>query len=110
MNYSKKIYLIFSICFGICELRSFESQVLAKDSAFYDAKNDAKTLNKATKKSIKYLQKKLSKAKKKYEKIVKQLIAKNVSKADREKNKDLAILKREIQNITNELNNLNYRN
>jgi gas vesicle protein len=106
MNYSNKLLLVLTICLvNMHEICTSELKTPLKNAA-YHVKNDARELSKATQKAIKRLQKRLAKTKTKHEKLLKRLIAKNVSRADREKNRDLAILKREIENITNELDSL----
>jgi hypothetical protein len=98
MNYINKLFLITVVFLNIHEACPSELKNQIKDNA--------NELNSKTKKTIKHLQKRLVKTKKKHAKLLKKLIAKNINKAEREKDKNLIILKREIENITNQLNNL----
>lgn len=76
------------------------------ESAIDQAKEGASRLSKEGQKAAAKLRKRLSKAKKHYEKLLNKLITKNVSRAEREKNKDLIKLKEEIANINQELDEL----
>ena len=106
MNNMNQFLLTVMVFGGINEVICVSASNESAKTIAYHVKKDANTLTRAAKKNAVCLQKRLAKLKKKYEKLLKKLISKNVSRAEREKNKKLNILKRDIEHITNELNDI----